>query len=270
MQLEQEFAVKPGQFIERTRLLSSLEAKLLPTPRLPKAIVNLWGLAGSGKTQLAHHFVRRHRNEYTACFKAHGRSEQEFRSSLAGLATNIPAVSLPPARKDEPDGIASEELSASQEMQQWCVAAVCDWLNAKGNSNWLLMIDNVEAETFAQPISEFGNINVRSSLSSEEYLPETESSDGEASESEKSSLDENDRGTHSSKLYLQRYLDQLCQGTIILTSQHSLVSDIYPGIEVAELDEQESFSLMKRTLNSDDLPEAGMRLINPGQLSIVD
>lgn len=99
----------------------------------------VYGLGGTGKTQLCVEYVRRHKADFTAIFWIDGSSMDALRQSLAYAAERLPrsaatlaaAVGQPAQSGHDVD----ERIDAFQE-----------WLSLEANTGWLLVIDNVDRE----------------------------------------------------------------------------------------------------------------------------
>ncbi|MCJ1348933.1 hypothetical protein MMC31_007166, partial [Peltigera leucophlebia] len=100
-----------------------------------RKVVLLHGLGGIGKTQLAVASMKEHRDNYSAIFWLNGKNEDLLRRSFAKMAkrlyTEYPSSALLRRAIDEKD--------ANQ-----VVAAIKQWLSIRGNSQWILVFDNVD------------------------------------------------------------------------------------------------------------------------------
>ncbi|KAL2115914.1 hypothetical protein VTJ04DRAFT_10169 [Mycothermus thermophilus] len=128
-------------FVARPSVTAELEKCLLPQPcsrETRRRIFVLYGLGGIGKTQLAADFARRHKDVFSSIFWIDGRSEDRLKQSFASCAARIP------------EGQISERSRKarlqSKEDRKTVVAEVLDWLARPGNSNWLLIFDNVDQD----------------------------------------------------------------------------------------------------------------------------
>lgn len=93
-----------------------------------RSVFVLHGLHGIGKTSIACAFGWKHRSNFSAVLWIRGSSKEVFHASLGALC-EFEALDLP--EQKEPDNIKRVE-------------AVRRWL--KGNTGWLLIIDNVDSE----------------------------------------------------------------------------------------------------------------------------
>ncbi len=100
-----------------------------------RKVVLLHGLGGIGKTQLAVASMKEHRNIYSAIFWLNGKNEDTLKQSFADMAKRLhieyPSSAL--LRR------AVEEKDANQ-----VVGVVKQWLSTKGNTQWILVFDNVD------------------------------------------------------------------------------------------------------------------------------
>ncbi len=100
-----------------------------------RKVVLLHGLGGIGKTQLAVASMKEHRDTYSAIFWLNGKNEDMLKHSFAQMAKRLhieyPSSTL--LRR------AAEEKDADQ-----VVAAINQWLSIKGNTQWILIFDNVD------------------------------------------------------------------------------------------------------------------------------
>jgi tetratricopeptide (TPR) repeat protein len=187
-----------------------MESLLFNSESHEKRVVVLYGITGSGKTQLAYNLYRRNSSRFDAVFSVSGRSDTEFHRDLNSL--DIPYRSN--------DIGFDQSLVAGQPTTQKAANDMKDYasyLNQKGNSNWLLLIDDVPSV-----------------------------SDG------------NDQTSLKSKPSVMAFLQQLSQGFIVITAQSIAVSRLGNPIDVSELTQQESLSLIQRTVgNSKSLSESG-------------
>lgn len=97
--------------------------------------VLLQGLGGIGKTQLAAEYVKQQRDAHPAIFWLNGKSEdalkQSFKNMAKRLSDHFPSSTLLRT--------AAESKDADQ-----VAGAMKRWLSLKGNSQWLLVFDNVD------------------------------------------------------------------------------------------------------------------------------
>ena len=236
--VDEEFRGKSGRLVERRKLLEKMERELTDCSEIRK-ILSLLGVAGIGKTQLANSFVRRNRKSYTAAFKISGRSEREFRQGMAGIAKRVPDL----VQRLEAVGIHTHSTFQRRRPESWdhgldhdnpgqdeeiAIRFVLSWLNAEGNTGWILIVDDV----------------------------------GDVSENEEDYeyMKTNDLGPLGDSIFdLTSCLFSLKQGTIILTSQYSSLRGLSTiAVEMPGFDESESMELVERTIGSGrNVPPAG-------------
>jgi MoxR-like ATPase len=130
--------------VDRPLEIAQLEQVLLPylgQSQRQKVHV-LRGLSGTGKTQLAVEFARRHHRQFSMVFWLDGKSEDTVKRSIASCASRIPRPQiLATSRAYAADG--SVDLDA-------IVADFMDWLARPNNTAWLLIFDNVDQEYNSQ------------------------------------------------------------------------------------------------------------------------
>ncbi|RYO74910.1 hypothetical protein DL764_010654 [Monosporascus ibericus] len=102
-----------------------------------RRIFVLYGLGGIGKTQLAIHFARRYKDTFSSVFWLDGRSEDRLRQSIARCASRIPDGQI--AERSRRRVLGSDDLDT-------VVAGVLAWLASPGNTDWLLVFDNVDQD----------------------------------------------------------------------------------------------------------------------------
>ncbi|KAF4634885.1 hypothetical protein G7Y89_g3214 [Cudoniella acicularis] len=106
----------------REEIFSELERKLPVSPRHQSAA--LWGLGGSGKTQIALEFAyRRYDQSSCSIFWVHAANYASFLQDYKTIAKSA----------ELPDNLENEEL----------MSAVRGWIESQ--SNWLLVLDNADA-----------------------------------------------------------------------------------------------------------------------------
>ncbi len=134
-----------GTFIGRTNELQQIgeehEVDLLQTKESQRLkVVILQGLGGVGKSQLAIEYATRHESIYTAVFWCNGKSEALLRLDIAAIAEQIPLKDvLSTSGKFLKDETGIEKA----------IAAVLDWLSENGNTQWLVIVDNVDSQRAA-------------------------------------------------------------------------------------------------------------------------
>ncbi|KAF4456499.1 ankyrin 3, partial [Fusarium albosuccineum] len=119
---------------------AALEQCLLPQqpPTDRRKVCVLHGLGGIGKTQLAIDFARHHKAAFSAVFWLDGRSEDQLRQSFAKSLVRVPELRAA-SRNSDVNPNSKEGLDAA-------VTSVMEWLARPGNSQWLLVFDNVDQD----------------------------------------------------------------------------------------------------------------------------
>ena len=100
-----------------------------------RKVVLLHGLGGMGKTQLAVASMKEHRDIYSAIFWLNGKNEDTLKHSFAQMAKRLHLEFPSSALLSR----AAEEKDADQ-----VVAVIKQWLSMKGNTQWILVFDNVD------------------------------------------------------------------------------------------------------------------------------
>ncbi|GAB1211759.1 hypothetical protein ATERTT37_000883 [Aspergillus terreus] len=125
------------EFIGREEELSCLWKYLQPTSAGKRKVAVLHGLGGIGKTQLAIHFARKHKDNFTAIFWLSGKD----RSALVlSLSSCLPRIQHLPV-----DAQVTNEEEAEQRANQ-----VLLWLAKPGNTRWLMIFDNIDQYSLVQ------------------------------------------------------------------------------------------------------------------------
>lgn len=123
-------------FVERPDLMHRVEAALLPINRTQQVILVLQGLGGNGKSQIARQYATRHQNDYSAIFWINAKSESSLKQGMVDVARRV--------------GVANEfeETNEATQAQVFskAIAAVLNWLDRAGNTDWLLILDNVDSQ----------------------------------------------------------------------------------------------------------------------------
>ena len=143
-------AVEP--LVGRSEELEQLRTTLLPQ-NTGQSVAILHGLGGIGKTQLAVHFARSHKEAFTAILWIDGNSvesiEKSFvdiairlvkeHSSLKGLKLLLNHKGASNAQTPAHHPVSTHDINLAQ-----IVDHVRDWLLQDGNSRWLMIIDSVD------------------------------------------------------------------------------------------------------------------------------
>lgn len=99
-----------------------------------RRIVAMRGAAGTGKTQLCAEFVRKHHDLFSAVFWLHGSTKEMLDRSMASAALRL--------RSRQPM-LRSERIELPADSSQLCNSFL-QWLLLPDNTNWLLVIDDVD------------------------------------------------------------------------------------------------------------------------------
>ena len=91
----------------------------------------LHGLGGIGKTQLAIHFARKHKDDFTAIFWLNGKDQSALVSSLSSCLSQI-------------QGQPIEDQAVNEEEAVQRANQVLQWLARPGNTRWLIIFDNID------------------------------------------------------------------------------------------------------------------------------
>jgi hypothetical protein len=119
------------EFVGREEELSCLWKYLQPTSAQTRKVAVLHGLGGIGKTQLAIHFARKHKGDFTAILWLSGKDRSALVSSLSSC--------LPRIQQHLVDVQVTNEEEAEQRANQ-----VLRWLAKPGNTRWLIIFDNID------------------------------------------------------------------------------------------------------------------------------
>jgi hypothetical protein len=132
-------------FTGRESSMMDMEKALFPIgPR--RKVIFLHGLGGIGKTQMAIHFAKKHRDEYSAVLWFDAKNEDTLRQSFQSNARRLPNGGVPQSLLDN--------TSATSDLQK-LVEAVKQWLARPQNQKWLLIFDNHDNPKISQNSDKF-------------------------------------------------------------------------------------------------------------------
>ena len=119
--------------------MAKLEYTLLPQRQsCRQKVFILHGLGGIGKTQLAVEFARLYHRRFSSVFWLDGRNEDSLKRSITSCASRIPEGQISETSRTYYTG-GNGDLDT-------VVKEVIDWLAQPHNTDWLLIIDNVDRE----------------------------------------------------------------------------------------------------------------------------
>jgi hypothetical protein len=127
-------------FTGRESTMMDMEKALFPIGPQRKVVV-LHGLGGIGKTQMAIHFAKKHREEYSAVLWFDAKNEDTLRQGFQSNARRLPDDAVPQSLLDN--------TSATLDLQK-LLEAVKRWLARPQNRKWLLIFDNHDNPKISQ------------------------------------------------------------------------------------------------------------------------
>ena len=114
------------ELVGRENDLRLIESHLERKESKGPVIVTLYGIGGIGKTQLASAYFNKPAQSYSARFRLDGSNRPNFESDFLHIAKVAGLNGASAALSDTP------------------IERVWDWLNLKGNNEWLILLDNVD------------------------------------------------------------------------------------------------------------------------------
>lgn len=174
-------------------------------------------MGGIGKSQLARSYAYLHQHKYTAIFWLNAKTEQSLSLGVAQMAELIPLPdflgSNRQIRKDDA-GIAAASI------------AVTDWLSQRANTDWLLVLDNVDNQT--------------------------------AGDSDDIDDDQDVYDTANRNFDAAKYIPQVSHGSVLITSRLSFLSGTFGAyaVRIDQMSEDEGVRLLCKASHT-DLNEAG-------------
>lgn len=106
-----------------------------------RKICVVYGLGGMGKTQFAIEYARLHKAVYSSFFWLDGKTEESLIQSLLLIAPRLPEGQIPDVDIHEIKG-SKESKKRAQE--------VLHWFALKGNTQWLLVFDNIDKTSYEE------------------------------------------------------------------------------------------------------------------------
>ena len=132
-----------NKFVERDREMSAIKNSLRPgVANTQRRILVLHGLGGTGKTQLSLAYARKHRDDHTAIVWLNGQTQDSLKQSIAGVARSLPTNQLP--------GYVRNNLQQGSGELEEVIDEVLEWFGNPGNTQWLLIYDNVDRDASDQ------------------------------------------------------------------------------------------------------------------------
>ena len=125
-----------NKFIDRPLEMETMKNTLLPQQGSRRKVFVLHGLGGIGKTQLSAEFARQFQHKFSSVFWLDGDTEDKLMRSIAACVDRIPAGQISEAcrinREDSDNQIAVRDFKG--------------WLSKTNNTDWLVIVDNLDKE----------------------------------------------------------------------------------------------------------------------------
>jgi len=122
-------------FTGRTAELNLMRRYLTANNSISQRILVIWGVGGSGKTQLAFHYATQYEKEFSAAFWVNAEDNAGIREDYADIAWRL---RLPEAIRNKPESLVD---SSGEEI---AIQAVKEWFTDHEEGDWLLIIDNAD------------------------------------------------------------------------------------------------------------------------------
>ena len=132
-------------FVDRPVEMKSLRDTLLPQQGSRRKVFVLHGLGGIGKTQLSVEFARQFRHSFSSVFWLDGDTEDKLMRSIAACIGRIPARQI-----SEP-----HKINRGDSDIQRAVRDFKGWLSKTNNTDWLVIVDNLDKEYRPNSIQDF-------------------------------------------------------------------------------------------------------------------
>ena len=133
------------KFIDRPVEMKALENILLPKQSSRRKVFALHGLGGIGKTQLSAEFARNFQHNFSSVFWLDGDTEDKLMRSIAACISRIPAGQISEAYR-----INREDSDVQSAVRQFK-----SWLSETNNTDWLVVVDNLDKEYRPNSIQNF-------------------------------------------------------------------------------------------------------------------
>ena len=133
------------KFIDRPVEMKILEDTLLPLQDSRRKVFVLHGLGGIGKTQTSVEFARRFQHKFSSVFWLDGDTEDKLIRSIAACIDRIPAGQISEAWR----------INREDSDVQSAVRVFKRWLSRANNTDWLVIVDNLDEEYRPNSIRNF-------------------------------------------------------------------------------------------------------------------
>ncbi|KAL2782687.1 P-loop containing nucleoside triphosphate hydrolase protein [Aspergillus keveii] len=138
--LHKEPPLSRNAFIGREDDLIRIWTSLRPQPSLTRRqVAMVHGPDGVGKSRLAMHFSELHKGDFCSIWWAHGKDKNSVLASLAALASRVPT--------DEATSTLRINAQSKCPTLEGQASMVLEWLSREENSQWLLIFDDVVADS---------------------------------------------------------------------------------------------------------------------------